>query len=112
MGSIDVFVRTYPDGAGGRWQVSSGGGTEPIRTRDGRELVYVDNARRLTTVKVSTSGSALTFSTPSIVSNTGYVGWHLAQLRHFARRTALSRDEAGRPAIVWLRLALSSCRTD
>ncbi len=38
-GKEEVYVRPYP-GAGGRWQVSAGGGQEPLWARNGRELFY------------------------------------------------------------------------
>jgi len=38
-GREEVYVRPYP-GAGGRWQVSTGGGQEPLWARTGRELFY------------------------------------------------------------------------
>ena len=37
----EVFVRPFPDVSGGRWQVSSGGGTAPLWAHSGRELFYV-----------------------------------------------------------------------
>jgi serine/threonine-protein kinase len=38
-GTQEVYVQPYP-GPGGRYQVSSGGGTEPIWSHDGKELFY------------------------------------------------------------------------
>jgi serine/threonine-protein kinase len=38
----DVYVRTFPDSSGGKWQISSDGGTEPLWTRDGKNLIYRD----------------------------------------------------------------------
>ncbi|MGE5927476.1 MAG: protein kinase domain-containing protein [Gemmatimonadota bacterium] len=38
-GRAEVYVRAYP-GMGGRYQVSLDGGTEPVWSRDGRELFY------------------------------------------------------------------------
>jgi serine/threonine-protein kinase len=38
-GQNEVYVRTFPDPDGGRWQISTGGGTEPVWSRDG-ELFY------------------------------------------------------------------------
>jgi serine/threonine-protein kinase len=35
----EVYVRAFPQG-GARWQVSTDGGTEPVWSRDGRELFY------------------------------------------------------------------------
>jgi eukaryotic-like serine/threonine-protein kinase len=41
QGENEVFVRPFPDVNGGRWQVSSGGGSAPLWAHDGRELFYV-----------------------------------------------------------------------
>ena len=38
-GRQEVYVRPFP-GPGGRFQVSSNGGAEPVWTRDGREILY------------------------------------------------------------------------
>jgi Tol biopolymer transport system component len=38
-GRPEVYVRSYP-GPGGRWQVSLGGGNEPIWSRAGNEIFY------------------------------------------------------------------------
>ena len=51
-GNTEVYVRPFPDAQGGRWQVSNGGGSEPLWSRDGRELFYLDGAVRLTAVQV------------------------------------------------------------
>ena len=46
-GTLEVYVRPFimpggvpGGGAGGRWQVSTGGGRDPVWSRDGRELLY------------------------------------------------------------------------
>jgi serine/threonine-protein kinase len=36
-----VFVQTFPDVSGGRWQISTNGGTKPVWAASGRELFYV-----------------------------------------------------------------------
>jgi serine/threonine-protein kinase len=41
QGANEVFVRPFPDVNGGKWQVSSGGGSAPLWSHDGRELFYV-----------------------------------------------------------------------
>ncbi|MEO5817757.1 MAG: hypothetical protein ABIT20_20985, partial [Gemmatimonadaceae bacterium] len=41
QGENEVFVRPFPDVNGGRWQVSSGGGSAPLWAHNGRELFYV-----------------------------------------------------------------------
>ena len=45
QGTNEVFVRPYPDANGGKWQVSSGGGSAPLWAHDGRELFYVANGK-------------------------------------------------------------------
>jgi Tol biopolymer transport system component len=41
QGANEVFVRPFPDVNGGKWQVSSGGGSAPLWSHNGRELFYV-----------------------------------------------------------------------
>jgi Tol biopolymer transport system component len=38
-GRYEIYVRAYP-GPGGKWQISTEGGTEPMWNRNGRELFY------------------------------------------------------------------------
>ncbi len=38
-GRYEVWVRPYP-GPGGKWQISTDGGEEPVWSRDGREIFY------------------------------------------------------------------------
>jgi Tol biopolymer transport system component len=51
-GRDEVYVRTFP-GSGGRTQVSTDGGMEPMWSRDGRELFY-RNGYKMMAVSVST----------------------------------------------------------
>jgi serine/threonine-protein kinase len=42
-GATEVFVRAYPQpasGSGGRWQISTNGGTAPVWSRSGHDLFY------------------------------------------------------------------------
>jgi serine/threonine-protein kinase len=42
-GATDVFVRAFPppaSGSGGRWQISTNGGTAPVWSRSGHDLFY------------------------------------------------------------------------
>ena len=67
-GQSEVYVRPYPQASNARWQVSSGGGTEPVWTRGGRELIYRVDALRLTAVPVETPGLAFRTGTPSTLA--------------------------------------------
>jgi Tol biopolymer transport system component len=51
-GQFEVFVRPFPDANGGKWQVSRGGGTQPLWSRDGRELYYRDQTGAVLAVPV------------------------------------------------------------
>ena len=52
-GRADVFVRPFP-GPGPKWQVSSDGGTNPVWSRSGRELFYLESDK-LMVVDVETT---------------------------------------------------------
>ena len=45
QGESEVFVRPFPDVRGGKWQVSSGGGSAPVWAHNGRELFYVSRGK-------------------------------------------------------------------
>jgi serine/threonine protein kinase/Tol biopolymer transport system component len=50
-GTPEVFVRPFP-GPGGRWQVSTAGGRNPIWRRDGKELFYRSAENKIMAVSV------------------------------------------------------------
>jgi len=45
QGNNEVFVRPFPDVNGGKWQLSSGGGSAPVWAHNGRELFYVSRGK-------------------------------------------------------------------
>jgi serine/threonine-protein kinase len=51
-GRYEVYVQPYP-GPGGKWQISTDGGTEPVWNRNGREIFY-RNGNKMMAVEVST----------------------------------------------------------
>jgi len=51
QGENEVFVRPFPDVNGGKWQVSSGGGSAPLWAHNGRELFYV-RGRKMYVVEI------------------------------------------------------------
>ena len=51
-GRFEIYVRPLPEVNSGRWQVSTTGGTRPIWTRGGQELVYVSPTGALLAVGV------------------------------------------------------------
>jgi Tol biopolymer transport system component len=50
-GREEIYVQTFPE-AGGKWQVSNGGGTDPSWRGDGKELYYRSPDQKLMSVEV------------------------------------------------------------
>jgi len=50
-GRWEVYVQPFP-GPGGKWQISTAGGSMPVWRRDGRELFYLATDRKLMAVPV------------------------------------------------------------
>jgi eukaryotic-like serine/threonine-protein kinase len=54
-GRPEIYVQPFPaSAAGGKWLVSSGGGTQPHWRRDGKELLYIAPDGKLMAAEVST----------------------------------------------------------
>jgi serine/threonine-protein kinase len=70
-GQFDIYVRPYPNVNDGSWQVSSGGGTQPLWSRNGQELFYVSPAGAILGVGVE-RGTSWTTTTASTVVKEGY----------------------------------------
>ena len=86
-GRFEVYVRPFPDVSGGLAQVSTHGGTRPIWTRRGRELVYVSGTGALMGVEV-TPGPSWTATTPTLLVKEGY----LTNLNWWGRSYDISPD--------------------
>jgi eukaryotic-like serine/threonine-protein kinase len=69
-GQFEIYVRPFPDVNSGRWQVSTTGGTRPIWTRGGQELVYVSPTGALMGVGVART-PAWAATTPTQVVKEG-----------------------------------------
>jgi Tol biopolymer transport system component len=63
-GQFQIYVRPFPEVNTGRWQVSTGGGTQPLWVRNGQELVYLASTGALMSVPV-VRGTAWTAGAPS-----------------------------------------------
>ncbi|MBI1875909.1 MAG: PD40 domain-containing protein [Acidobacteria bacterium] len=59
----DVYIQPFPT-TGRRWQVSSGGGSQPRWRRDGKELFYVAPGGVLMAVPIVSSGVGLEVGAP------------------------------------------------
>jgi serine/threonine protein kinase/Tol biopolymer transport system component len=69
-GRFEIYVRPYP-GPGGKWQISTEGGTEPVWNPKGREMFYRSGTKMMA-VEVTTQG---TFSAgrPKLLFEAPYV---------------------------------------
>jgi Tol biopolymer transport system component len=63
-GRYEIYVKPFPE-PGGKWQVSTSGGTEPLWSGDGRELFY-NNGDKMMAVKVDTD-SGFKPGTPQVL---------------------------------------------
>jgi eukaryotic-like serine/threonine-protein kinase len=74
-GQFEVYVRPYPDAyGGGRWQISSGGGREPLWSRDGRELFYRDYLGAMIAVPVTLAPAFAAGAATKLFDNASYAG--------------------------------------
>jgi len=64
-GSVEIYVRPFPNVGGGQWEVSTTGGTRPLWARSGKELFYVGADGALLRVPVEASGSTWSAGTPT-----------------------------------------------
>jgi eukaryotic-like serine/threonine-protein kinase len=65
-GAQQVYVRSFAgvlSGSGGKWQISTGGGSEPVWRGDGKELFYL-NGNKLMAVEVSGDGESFRAGIP------------------------------------------------
>jgi hypothetical protein len=53
-GKFEIYVQPFPDPAGGKWPISSGGGVEPRWSTQGDELFYF-SGKKLMAVAVKTA---------------------------------------------------------
>ena len=81
-GQFQIYVRPFPEVNGGLWQVSTGGGTQPMWGRDGQELLYIAPGGALMSVRVE-PGAVWKSGTPATIidgkyfygSPEGVFGW-------------------------------------
>ena len=68
----EVYVRPYPNASSRKWQISTEGGSGPVWTRNGSEIVYKDSRGRMMAVAVRSHGnSEIDYSKPELLFETG-----------------------------------------
>ena len=70
----EVYIRPFPPGPGGQWQVSTEGGIWPRWRRDGKELYYIAPDARLMAVAITSNGDTLDPGKPVTLFQTRIVG--------------------------------------
>jgi eukaryotic-like serine/threonine-protein kinase len=93
-GIPEVYVRPFPNASSGLYQVSSGGGTYPKWSRDGREIFFVNANNELTRVAVTTGTSFATSDQRVLFSLRGVADWDVGP---DANRFITIREREGRP---------------
>jgi serine/threonine-protein kinase len=66
-GRFEVFVRPFP-GPGGKWQISTAGGFNPIWSRTGKELFYTSNNGGIGVASYTVNGDSFAASQPRVWS--------------------------------------------
>jgi serine/threonine-protein kinase len=107
-GRFEIFVTPYPQVANGRWQLSLDGGTQPVWTSGGRELVFLDGSNRLTVVPVERDGTTLRAGVPTPLSITPFRStsstWRAYDVSRDGQRFLILKDGAAgavsRPSLV------------
>jgi len=84
-GLFDIYVQPFP-GPGGKWKVSTAGGTDPRWRADGQELFFIAPDAKLMAVSVRTSSSSFEVGSPTALFQTRMV---TSNLKH---EYAVSRD--------------------
>lgn len=70
-GTLEVYVRPFPEVENGKWLLSEGGGALPVWSRDGSELFYfVDGA--MMSVDIETADGAVEHGQPRVLFEGNY----------------------------------------
>ena len=62
----EVYVQSFPP-SGGKWQVSTNGGSTPRWRRDGQELFYLASDSRIMSVDVKAGAAGFEVSSPKVL---------------------------------------------
>ena len=71
-GRHEIYIRPFP-GPGGKWQVSTAGGTRPRWREDGKELFFLATDSRLMSAQINLGISTIQINTVQSLFDLGYV---------------------------------------
>ncbi len=69
-GRSEIYLTRFPR-PGAKYQVSQSGGEQPVWSREGKLLFYLDGANRMTSVTIETAGDGVKIGTPRTLFPTG-----------------------------------------
>ena len=85
-GNYEVYLSPFPDG-GAKWQISQGGGVQPMWKRDGSAVYYLAPGGKMMEASVGEKGSAVEIGTPHQLFQTT-----MAEAGAFGRAYSVSPD--------------------
>jgi Tol biopolymer transport system component len=100
-GTMEVYVRPFPETASAKWQVSTAGGTEPAWSSSGRELLYINGKGDMVSAEIpagatfSVGTQRTLFSTSQLVNGGPVPSYSLSP--DGKRFVVLREGEAGQP---------------
>ena len=68
-GNPEIYVRPFPAGNGGKWQISSGGGLFALWSNNGRDLFYETSDHRIMVVNYTVNGESFMPGKPRLWSD-------------------------------------------
>jgi serine/threonine-protein kinase len=68
-GDSEIYVRPFPPGNGGKWQISNGGGLYVIWSKNGHELFYETADNRIMVVDYKVGGASFEHGKPRLWSD-------------------------------------------
>ena len=69
-GSVEVYLTRFPRPAA-KYQVSRSGASQPVWSRDGKKLFYLDASLKMTSVDIQTANDSVQIGTPETLFQTG-----------------------------------------
>jgi Tol biopolymer transport system component/tRNA A-37 threonylcarbamoyl transferase component Bud32 len=100
-GAAEIYVRPFPETAAAKWQVSTAGGTQPVWSSTGRELLYVNGKTEMVSAEIqpgttfAVGAQRILFSAQQFAATGPVPGYSLSpDNKQFM---ALREGEAGQP---------------
>ncbi|HEX3236309.1 MAG TPA: hypothetical protein VHR41_19115 [Gemmatimonadales bacterium] len=69
-GTMEVYVRPFPETATAKWQVSTAGGSEPVWANSGRELFYINGRGEMVAAEIRPAAAAVSVGEQHVLFST------------------------------------------